>query len=590
MCGGFTFLGGGSLTQMYCSQLGVQMIRFNAGVATDFFIGGGWGNNINNTRISIQLVNCFFGFGNQAFVGLGGAAFVRSYSQSSRKVNFGWPTTFTITVGGNGVTSSGTKGQNLVITKGGVTRFIFNKTSKTVTKLSRPKTQFTASPTTLGGGKWSRKMSAVGARRQVQAADTANMGATMGGWLKKIVDATGGIDPSIDNKIVVLQTTIMEGKGKSFIPPHPDKFKSAELKARWGGYAKILGDGLVDYTGGDFNKGKDGSGGGRALEEGDGQAVWRPGTISANNSACFLSRVKPGSSSADHIGGPGKCEVNDETEEGDNPLSALLNAQRVTTTNIMPPATELAIPKTDANGQPEMPNTWLLWHELVVYCESKDPETDDASITQDCLDKDYLKEVIKSFIALNATTQEYQITVGQSGLHGAAQLDNFKPDADGASITELKTAITPAWNPDCQGWTKYDIQVSATVPASEQLLLDVFQEFVADPSDLSDTIIENWGNTTDVQPCGITIVEKGEQRYPSFKAMPAFKPSTTQLMAPNVVVADDTSIIPVQKLVPGEQYKIYVQNFPAGSKAEVRLLQGLKVRALPPSLPPSLPP
>jgi len=93
-----------------------------------------------------------------------------------------------------------------------------------------------------------------------------------------------------------------------------------------------------------------------------------------------------------------------------------------------------------------------------------------------------------------------------------------------------------------------------------------------------------------VQPCGITIVEKGEQRYPSFKAMPAFKPSTTQLMAPNVVVADDTSIIPVQKLVPGEQYKIYVQNFPAGSKAEVRLLQGLKVRALPPSLPPSLPP
>jgi len=55
-----------------------------------------------------------------------------------------------------------------------------------------------------------------------------------------------------------------------------------------------------------------------------------------------------------------------------------------TTTNILPPATELAIPRVDANGQSDMPTTWLLWHELLVYCKSTDPETDDASITQDC--------------------------------------------------------------------------------------------------------------------------------------------------------------------------------------------------------------
>jgi hypothetical protein len=31
------------------------MIRFNTGVATDFFVGGGWANNINCTRFSYQM-------------------------------------------------------------------------------------------------------------------------------------------------------------------------------------------------------------------------------------------------------------------------------------------------------------------------------------------------------------------------------------------------------------------------------------------------------------------------------------------------------------------------------------------------------
>jgi hypothetical protein len=191
--GGYVFNGAGSLTLMFLPQFSVNVVRFWTGVATDFFVGGGWcvrrgdwvcccrmdratfacrswnlgllsdlhththyaphdrANNINNTRISYQVANSFFGFGNQAFVGMGGAAFIRSYSVSTRVVTISRPTRFTYTVAGMGIPSSGTRGQNLVLTKGGATEFIWNKTDGTVTKISTPKPQKTRAPTNAPG-------------------------------------------------------------------------------------------------------------------------------------------------------------------------------------------------------------------------------------------------------------------------------------------------------------------------------------------------------------------------------------------------------------------------------------------------------
>jgi hypothetical protein len=189
---GYAFNGAGSMTLMYLPQFSVQCVRFWNGVGTDFFVGGGWcvrrgvgcavvgwtelyalvalgtlarcltyththnaphdrANNINNTRFSFQVANSFFGFGNQAFVGMGGAAFIRSYSVSTRVVTISRPTRFTYTVAGMGVPSSGTRGQNLVLTKGGRTEFIWNKTDGTVTKISTPKPQKTRAPTNAPG-------------------------------------------------------------------------------------------------------------------------------------------------------------------------------------------------------------------------------------------------------------------------------------------------------------------------------------------------------------------------------------------------------------------------------------------------------
>jgi hypothetical protein len=135
-------------------------------------------------------------------------------------------------------------------------------------------------------------------------------------------------------------------------------------------------------------------------------------------------------------------------------------------------------------------------------------------------------------------------------------------------------------NQECQGWTKYDIQVMCTNATAEQHVLDVFEAFVEDPSDLQTTILANWEpseDTDDVEPCGITITEKAEQRLPSIKTMPAFRPSETSITAPNVAISDGVSIVPANKLEAGKPYTIFVQNFPKGSKVNVKLLSGLKI-------------
>jgi len=266
-----------------------------------------------------------------------------------------------------------------------------------------------------------------------------------------------------------------------------------------------------------------------------------------------------------------------ENCDAETPAEAYAQAQNLTTKNILPPNAAMVMPQINKAGSVILPDTWLLWSELVVYCKHRDPSVDDVSITEDCLTKEYVTEVIKSFISLNATSgTEYQITVSQSGLHPAAQMANFAPDANDVSVSDLKSVLVPAWNPDCQGWTKYDIQVTSIQPEAEQILLDVFEEFYNDPTDLGETIMGNWDKAEDMQPCGVTVTEKGEQRFPSFKSMPAYKPSLISALAPDVTVADDVSIVPIKTLEPGATYKIYVQNFPAGTKLNIKLLNGLK--------------
>ena len=134
--------------------------------------------SINATRFSIQLVNAFAGLGNQLYIGFGGAVFIRTYSLSQRRVQWNPSTRWTYTIAGTGVSSSNTRAQNLVVTKGGITRYMFNKTDGTVTKIVSARIQRTPSPTSSVHGV---KRRAVFQKRAVEAADiNADVSPTMG--------------------------------------------------------------------------------------------------------------------------------------------------------------------------------------------------------------------------------------------------------------------------------------------------------------------------------------------------------------------------------------------------------------------------
>ncbi len=109
-------------------------------------------------------------------MGFGGVAFIRTYSLSVRFRQFNPSTPYTYTVAGVGVRSSGTKSQNLVLFKDGTTRYIFNKTSRTVTKIHTPKAQKTPSPTSSSGS-GRRKLVQ---KRAVEAEDIRKLPAAMG--------------------------------------------------------------------------------------------------------------------------------------------------------------------------------------------------------------------------------------------------------------------------------------------------------------------------------------------------------------------------------------------------------------------------
>lgn len=79
---------------------------------------GGWSTSVNHTRYGYTLVNAFTGAGGQAFVGLGAAVFIRTYSYSQRLSNWNTnPNTYTVA----GMGTRKTRGQNIFISKKGFT-------------------------------------------------------------------------------------------------------------------------------------------------------------------------------------------------------------------------------------------------------------------------------------------------------------------------------------------------------------------------------------------------------------------------------------------------------------------------------------
>lgn len=368
-------------------------------------------------------------------------------------------------------------------------------------------------------------------------------------YFKDIDDSVGGFLPDHgESKLVMLQNTMMQAKGK---PPKAEQFASKELKRRWGGFPKILADGLVDMP--------------EALEV-------TPGKVSTDDASCFLCNIGPGATQ-DHVGGPGACEVNDQCQ-GDDSVELYATAQASTALDLAMPGMRTLQPNANENGDVILPDTTLLWHEMVVHCKSTDPSIDDASITKNCLTPAYIKAVIIAYMG-EEFSKTSSVAVSSAGMPSVT-----------SSITDGDEVFAQAMGPatsdshsTCQGWSKYNIYVTSNDEETGAILTQMWEDIIEDPTPLSDDLVTNYvasasdSSSSHIQPCSVTFTQKTITKFPALERMPAYQPSDTLgSFGPDIVVSSDTSIVPVSKLVVGQEYKMFVQNFPENSQVDISLI------------------
>lgn len=162
------------------------------------------------------------------------------------------------------------------------------------------------------------------------------------------------------------------------------------------------------------------------------------------------------------------------------------------------------------------------------------------------------------------------VAVSEMTIHPAARQSVADLDLDG----DLATAIAPEWNPECQGWSKYNVYVTTTYPDVAAALKELWAEIVEDPATFSDNVVANADAEAELQPCLVTVKRKTSVTYPSLNKMPAYKPSREAALAPALTVGSATAIVPVESLVAGKNYTLFVQNFPQNSDVRIVLKDG----------------
>jgi hypothetical protein len=508
--------------------------QFCAG--NDIFNGAGWHTSVNTTRYAAQLVNSFHGVGNQIWVGAGGAAFIRCYTTTRRGWGFS-STPFLYTVAGTGITR--TQGQrNIVVTKAGQYLLPFQPSP-------RPKRLLDGQPRV-------RTLTAA-EEEEAQATDSLAVQLLMGETVAK-AGQNAFYNPAGKSKLLVAQTYMDEGK--QTIIEDPTVFAAPEFKTVRGGLAMILAN--------------------RAAAAESAAAIDvpkpNPGRISVNNTECMLCSVGPGPTAA-RAGGPdgGACHVSDACAGADSPLQALEAARAAAPAgfDVTGAPGLAAMPRRMEDGSVELPDVSLLWHELVVYCHSTDPRVPASSITDSCLSANYVKDVVRAILGPEHA-DDYQLAVASADLHSSV-----KPLVEEEGL--LPAAMQPEWNPECEGWSKYNIYLTANDAAVDEYLARQWQALVADPSDLESTLLQNTDAAATVKPCSATLKRIGAAKYPSIKNMKGFKPLTSSLapVGPSVTVASESAIAPVAEVVEGSEYKVYVQNFMKGAKLSLQLVKGL---------------
>ena len=547
--GAIYYNGAGSTTFIALPQYSSYLAYYMAGIGTDTFIGAGWLTSIQNTRVSYALVYAFQGLGTQMYIGAGGAIFIKTFSYYKRlKYYTTWPYTYTVGGFGGGIGKFGFKQKNLknqtiVLSKDSYLSIQYNK----ATGVWKKKRTF-AKPAnkTLAGS--ARSLAAEPKPRAMYHHYQRSLREAER-WLQaSVVNALESMMEK-GSSIVLVDSTLKESTGKT--PPNRDLYFGRDILTSADPYA--VATSIIDDEGTDIDS---------------------QGKVSVGeDTSCFMCDVGPGET-ADHDDGGGVCEIA-EGCKGKAPLDSWGMAQDKSSQDLTFPQMDFIEAMTGKNitgpkaGKQELPDLYFLWYELTVFCYSRDPETDDSTITANCLSEAYVHDIIQAFVD-DDLESNYELAISTVGLHASTE---GLVDHDEPAFLALQESMAARWNPECQGWTKYNIQFTTRDKEMYADLQKLWDTIAASPGDFSITLQDNWDPTTDVQPCAPSDLEKkSSNQYPSINNMPAFFPSKRSSIGPDVVVSDGQSIVQAESIEPGKTYKIYAQNFPKGSTVQLQLM------------------
>lgn len=227
------------------------------------------------------------------------------------------------------------------------------------------------------------------------------------------------------------------------------------------------------------------------------------------------------------------------------------------------------LPEAAATASPvNLPDSNLVWNELSIYCPtSAAAAADTSTAAAKCVSDEIIKATVGAYLS---DLPGISVAVAPKELHAAVA--DVLPD-------DLKESLMadPAQDMECMTGTRYDVYVSTLDNGNVKGLQEAFAAIAQGPSDFLALLNEakDIAEEGRDKACGLSLKPKTTVAFPSVDKMPAFQPRTLGLIGPSISMGSPDSIVPVSEAVKGTQYTLFLQNFPAGSAYEVRLMEGL---------------
>jgi hypothetical protein len=297
--------------------------------------------------------------------------------------------------------------------------------------------------------------------------------------------------------------------------------------------------------------------------------VLEPTSISVSaDTDCFVCGVD----AAMAVVANGQCRTSEACGAGASSVAAtptqlLTQAQAASSTPLVLPAemTKLIAATESEDGETmRLPDLFFLWHDLVAYCPTVAGEGEEACVTEA-----QLKEAIKQHLA---PFEGIAVTVASTTLPGAVA-EIVTPDVMAAQREVGSEA-------GCADGYKFKAYVTTYEDALQAPLEDAWRAIVQNPSALLAIVRRvaaaesSTTAATTIAVCGLTVKKVMGIAYPPMERMPGFQPKGLSFIGPSILIGSPASLVAVDYLVRGETYTLFVENFPAKARVDVRLLQG----------------